>query len=77
MAGATVAVVIDVTTGRGVLVEDRNNLGLYQVSLPGKACDVVTVSQSTTESAEDESTPTEFVLEAFANGMATDPNACP
>jgi hypothetical protein len=73
--GATVFVT-NTTTTRGVFVTDTAGLGLYQVSLPGKACDLASVTQSSAPTEDDGSSPTFFVLEAFANGMVTDPQAC-
>jgi hypothetical protein len=48
-------------------------VGVYQVPITGKLCDLLVAQQNLGESASDE---TRFVLEPFQNDAPVDPNAC-
>jgi hypothetical protein len=63
--GALVTV-FDTVTHRGIVVEDVTGSGAYHVALPGNACDLVWVTQETSDGAA--SPATGFVLETWAHG---------
>jgi hypothetical protein len=67
LAGAIVTV-FNEETGRGVVIEDRNNTGRYRVELAADFCDFAWVSQ---ELNQEDSARTTFVIqERTAAGLA-------
>jgi hypothetical protein len=74
VAGSIVTV-FNTKTGILAGVEDLGQTGTYHITIPGTECDLAWVEQETVEGVA--SAPTEFVLEAFANGQPVDPTACP
>ncbi|MFO0556076.1 MAG: hypothetical protein U0271_47305 [Polyangiaceae bacterium] len=60
-------------TGRGVVVIDLDNLGLYSATLEGEPCDVVLLSQSV---GTEDSDNTRFVLEEISDGEPVGPGSC-
>jgi hypothetical protein len=57
--------------------EDLDRTGTYNIAIEGKQCDAMMITQEPFIDSGDMSSPTEFVLQAWNNGMAVDPNACP
>ncbi len=73
LPGAEV-IVLNTNTGEGVVVEDLHDAGVFSVAVAGKACDAVSITQTQggVESAE-----ASVLLQAYQNGFAVDPSACP
>lgn len=71
-AGALVTV-FDEKTGVGVIVEDRDGDGRYQVELEASACDLAWVAQQVDT---EESSRTSFVIQELTPSGPKDPNAC-
>lgn len=70
--GAEVSV-LNEATGRGVVYQDQSQSGRYVVSLVGKECDLVTISQRKDRDAGDQ---TSVVLTPTVSGIATNPASC-
>jgi hypothetical protein len=73
LPGAEV-IALDVRTGRGVVVEDLANSGVFVVSIAGSPCDSISISQAVGESGSADSG---VLLQAYENGVPVDPGACP
>jgi hypothetical protein len=72
LSGAQV-VVVNESTGRGAVYEDRDSLGRWSVTIEGNACDVVLARQAL---GDEESGSVRFVLRETVDGLPTDPSAC-
>lgn len=70
--GALVTV-FNEATGQGVVVEDRDQDGLYEAVIKAQECDTGWVQQTV---GQDASAPTTFVFTEKVNGLPVDPNAC-
>ncbi len=71
-AGALVTV-FNEATGLGSVVEDRDQDGLYEVTIVATECDVAWVAQQV---VQDISATNAFVIQAKVNGLPVDPAAC-
>jgi hypothetical protein len=72
LEGALVTV-FNERTGVGVVVEDRDRDGHYEIEIQAQRCDLAWVEQS---QGEDESSRTSFVIQEFTPSGPVDPNAC-
>ena len=65
---------LDVNTGRGVVVEDLHHTGVFSVTITGTACDPISITQDSGGSGSAEAS---VQLQAYQNGFPVDPSACP
>ncbi len=72
LAGALV-IVFNERTGEGVVVEDRDRDGRYEIQLEADLCDLAWVAQAL---GEDESARTTFVVQDRTPSGLIDPSAC-
>lgn len=70
--GAEVSV-LNENTGRGVVYQDKSQSGRYVVSLVGKECDLVTISQRVDD---DTGAETGIVLTPIVSGIPSNPATC-
>lgn len=72
LTGAIVTV-FNERTGKGAVVEDRDNLGVFSVTLDAEPCDFAWAKQ---EEADETSGRTTFNIQEKQQDLLVDPNAC-
>jgi hypothetical protein len=70
-------VVLNESTGRGAVYEDRDASGAYSVVIEAEHCAVGSVSQEIPEDGESASAATRFVFQETSQGIVTDVTPCP
>ncbi|NUQ74490.1 MAG: hypothetical protein HUU21_13120 [Polyangiaceae bacterium] len=72
LTGAIVTV-FNERTGRGAVVEDRDNTGFFSVTIEADPCDLAWAKQ---EEGQDTSSRNTFVIQKKSQDLVEDPNAC-
>ena len=72
LAGSLVTI-FNEQTGKGVVVEDRDNNGNYRIDIDGTACDLLWIAQ---DLGSESSARTSFVLQERTSAGIVDPSEC-